>query len=158
MPNQPVETFVRIDGRGIEATSQKVVQQFLERHPKDTHILIAAANDTSALGAIAALRQLGRERHAAVVGQDLLPRMEAEMLRAGTPAIGSVSHEVHEYGPKLIDLALALLRGDKVAPYNFIEHKVVAKDQVAAKRGAVETAVVEAGAARKRRGGAAAAR
>jgi len=158
MPNQPVETFVRIDGRGIEATSQKVIQQFLERHPKDTHILIAAANDTSALGAIAALRQLGRERHAAVVGQDLLPRMEAEMLRPGTPAIGSVSHEVYEYGPKLIDLALALLRGDKVAPYNFIEHKVVAKDQVAAKRGTVETAVVEAGAARKRRGGAAAAR
>jgi ribose transport system substrate-binding protein len=151
IPNQPIETFVRIDGRGIEAASQKVVREFLERHPKDTHILIAAANDTSALGAIAALRELGRERHAAVVGQDLLPRMEAEMLRAGTPAIGSVSHEVQEYGPRLMDLALALLRGDKVPPYNFVEHKVVARDQVAAKRGAGTGTVVEASVARKRR-------
>lgn len=152
MPNQPVETFVRIDGRGIEAASQKVLREFLERHPKDTHILIAAANDTSALGAIAALRELGRERHAAVVGQDLLPLMEAEMQREGTSAIGSVSHEVREYGPRLIDLALALLRGDKVPPYNFIEHRVVARDQVASlKRDKTPKAAAGASVTRKRR-------
>ena len=32
--------------------SQKLVSDFLKRHPKDKHILIAAANDTSALGAM----------------------------------------------------------------------------------------------------------
>ena len=130
LPAIPVECFVRIDGRGIESKSYKVVQAFLERHPGDTHILIAAANDTSALGAIAALRELGRERHAAVVGQDFLDRMEAEMQRAGTPAIGSVSHEVEQYGPRLIELALALLRGEKVSPYNYVEHKVIPLDHV----------------------------
>jgi len=151
MPNLPVESFMRIDGRGIEAASQKVVREFLERHPKDARILIAAANDTSALGAIAALRELGRERHAAVVGQDLLPRMEAEMQREGTPAIGSVSHEVREYGPRLIDLALALLRGEKVPPYNFIEHKIVARDQVGARANFASDTAARADGSPKRR-------
>lgn len=130
LPNLPVESFVRIDGRGMREKSYKVVRDFLNRHPKDRRILIATANDTSALGAIAAIRELNRERHTAVVGQDCLEEMTEEMRRPGTPAIGSVSHEVGQYGPHLINLGLALLRGDKVAPYNFIEHKLVTLDRL----------------------------
>ncbi len=114
LANVPVETFVRIDGRGLTSASYN-----------STRILIAAANDSSALGAIQALRELDRERHAAVVGQDALDEMVQELHRVGTPAIGSVSHEVSKYGPRLIDLGLALLRGEKVAPYNYVEHKLI---------------------------------
>jgi ribose transport system substrate-binding protein len=129
LPNLPVESFVRIDGRGMHDKSYKVVLDFLKRHPKEKHILIAAANDTSALGAVAALRELGRERHAAVVGQDCLDEMAAEMRRRGSPAIGSVSHEMNQYGPRLIDLGLALLRGEKVPPYNYVEHQMITADR-----------------------------
>ena len=129
-PDQPVESFVRIDGRGLESRSYKVVHDFLERHRQEKHILIAAANDTSALGAIAAVRELGRTRHVAVVGQDFLSRMEAEMGMPDTPAVGSVSHEVDQYGARIIELALTLLRGEKVAPYNYIEHRVVTRQEV----------------------------
>jgi len=118
----PVETFVRMDGRGMREKSHKAVLDFLNRHPKDKHILIAAANDTSAMGAISAIRELGREKHVAVVGQDCVPEMIAEMQRPGSPAIGSISHEVAQYGPRLIELGLALLRGEMVAPYHYVEH------------------------------------
>jgi ribose transport system substrate-binding protein len=128
LPNLPVESFVRIDGRGLRDKSYKVVLDFLNRHPKDKHILIAAANDTSAMGAIAAVRELGRDRHVAVVGQDCVPEMLQEMQRPGTPAIGSISHEVQLYGAKLIDLGLALLRGETVPPYNYVEHRVITPD------------------------------
>ena len=127
-PTSPVESFVRIDGRGLRDKSYKVVLDFLNRHPKDKHILIAAANDTSAMGAIAAVRELGRDRHVAVVGQDCVPEMLQEMQRPGTPAIGSISHEVQLYGAKLIDLGLALLRGETVPPYNYVEHRVITPD------------------------------
>lgn len=130
LPNLPVECFVRIDGRGMQEHTCTVVREFLQRHPRDTRILIAAANDSSALGAIAALRELRREKHAAVVGQDFVDEMEQEMRRPGTTAVGTVSHEVHLYGPKLIELGLALLRGDKVSPYNFVEHKTISIDQL----------------------------
>jgi ribose transport system substrate-binding protein len=104
LPNLPVESFVRIDGRGLREKSHKVMLDFLNRHPKDKHILVAAANDTSAMGAIAAVRELGREKHVVVVGQDCVEEMLQEMQRPNSPAIGSISHEVQVYGAKLIDL------------------------------------------------------
>jgi ribose transport system substrate-binding protein len=125
LPNLPVEYFVRIDGRGMFDKSYKVILEFLSRHSKDKHILIAAANDTSAMGAIAAVRELRREKNVAVVGQDCLEAMLVEMQRPGSPAIGSISHEVGLYGSRLIDLGLALLRGETVAPYNYVEHRGV---------------------------------
>jgi ribose transport system substrate-binding protein len=125
LANVPPEALVRVDGRGLRPASYKVVFDFLNRHPDATRILIAAANDTSALGAIAAIRELGRERHTAVVGQDFVDEMAEEMRRPGTPAIGSVSHQASLYGARLIELGLALLRGDKAAPYNFVEHTVI---------------------------------
>jgi ribose transport system substrate-binding protein len=133
LPNLPVESFVRMDGRGMRDKSYKLVMEFLNRHPKDKHILIAAANDTSAMGAIAAIRELGREKQVAVVGQDCLEEMIAEMQRPGSPAIGSISHEVTQYGPRLIDLGLALLRGETVAPYNYVEHRTITADRTARK-------------------------
>lgn len=132
LPGTPVECFVRIDGRGMRDKSQKVVADFLNRHPQDKRILIAAANDTSALGAIAAIRELGREKHVAVVGQDALDEMLEEMKRPNSPAIGSISHEVSEYGPRLVELGLALLRGETVAPYNFVGHRTVRSTEIAA--------------------------
>src|SRR6266700_5331278 len=47
LPTIPEEFFVRLDGRGIRETSYLQVLEFLQRHPKDRGILIAAATDTS---------------------------------------------------------------------------------------------------------------
>jgi len=116
---------VRVDGRGLRDKSHKIVLDFLNRHPKDKHILIAAANDTSALGAIAAARELGREHQVAVVGQDCVEEMLAELQRPGSPAVASISHEVQQYGPRIIELGLALLRGETVPPYNYAQHRAI---------------------------------
>jgi ribose transport system substrate-binding protein len=91
LPNLPIESFVRMDTRGMREKSYKAILDFLSRHPKDKHILIAAANDTSSLGAIAAIWEQGRSRHVAVVGQDCVQEMLLEMKRPGSPAIGSIS-------------------------------------------------------------------
>lgn len=128
MPELPIECFVRMDGRGIREKSARVITEFLNRHPKDRHILIAAATDTSALGALEAARELKRERHVAIVGQDCIPEVIEEMQRPESPWIGSVSHEAGNYGPMLIQLGLAILRGQTVPPYNYVEHKLVTAD------------------------------
>jgi ribose transport system substrate-binding protein len=113
----PVELFVRIDGRGMRDRSKKLISDFLLRHPKDKHILIAAANDSSALGA-------------AIVGQDCIAEAVTEMRRERSPLIGSVSHQTNSYGPSLIHLGLQLLRGMTVPPYNYVEHKVVTRESL----------------------------
>jgi ribose transport system substrate-binding protein len=131
LPEMPVEQFVRIDGRGMRDQSHKVILEFLKRHPKDKHVLIAAANDTSAMGAVAAVRELGREKNVAIAGQDAVEEMLLEMQKPNSPAIATISHEVALYGPRLIELGLALLRGETVAPYSYFGHRVITADRAA---------------------------
>ena len=123
-------SFVRIDGAGIREKSARIVAEFLRQHPRDRRILISAANDTSGLGALQAIRELHREKHVAIVGQDCIQEAIDEMHRPGSPWIGSVSHEAANYGPALIRLGLAILQGATVPPYNFVEHKLIRADQL----------------------------
>lgn len=121
----PIECFVRIDGRGMRDRSRKLISDFLARHTREKHILIAASTDTSALGAVDAVREHKREKHVAIVGQDCIAEAVEEMQRGSSPLIGSVSHEAGSYGPNLVHLGLAILRGQTVAPYNYVAHKMV---------------------------------
>lgn len=131
LPDIPIEAFVRMDCRGLQDISYHLVLDFLHRHPKDRGILIAAATDTSALGAVQAARALKRERHVAVVGQDCIEEALEEITSPRSPLIGSVSHEAHTYGARLIQLGLSMLAGQNVPPYNYVEHKLVERQQSA---------------------------
>jgi ribose transport system substrate-binding protein len=121
----PADRFIEIEGRGMRQPSQLATAAFLRERIKGEHILVAAATDSSALGVLEAARQAGREADFAIVGQDCIPEVLDEM-RSGTSAIiGSISHEVETYGPRLIQLGIALLRGYTVPPYNYVRHKTV---------------------------------
>ena len=127
LPDIPVEAYVSMDGRGLRDVSAKLVREFLERHPSDKHILIAAANDSSALGALDAARAAKRQRHIAVVGHDCIAEALEELAIPSSPLIASVSHETASYGPSLIQLGLRLLKGQTVPPYNYVAHRLVTK-------------------------------
>jgi ribose transport system substrate-binding protein len=132
-PELALEKFVRMDGRGLRETSFKVVNDFLKRHRLEKHILIAAATDSSALGAVEAVRKQKRERWVAIVGQDCIAEAMQEMRKSKSPLIGTVSHETSTYGPNLIQLGLSLLRGQTVAPYNYVTHRVVSRAEILAR-------------------------
>lgn len=132
LPEIPVESFVRMDARGMRDKSYRLTLDFLRRHPKDRHILIAAATDTSALGAVQAVRELKRESQIAVVGQDCIEEAMDEMAAADSPLIGSVSHEAQTYGQRLVHLGLSVLSGQNVPPYNYVEHKMMERKTVRA--------------------------
>lgn len=127
IPDLPVELFVRMDARGMREHSKKLVADFLQRHPKDKRILVTAATDSSALGAVDAVRELKREKQVVVVGQDCIAEAIIEMRKDRSPLIGSVSHEAGSYGPSLVHLGLQLLRGQTVPPYNYVAHKIVTR-------------------------------
>ena len=115
-----------MDARGLARPElSSWCPDFLRRHPKDRGLLIAAATDTSALGALQAVRESKREKHVAIVGQDCIPEALKEMSSANSPFIGSISHEVKSYGPRLIHLGLAMIKGDRIPPYNYVTHKLV---------------------------------
>jgi len=124
LPQISPDRFMRLEGGGLRQRSYQVTAAFLRNHRKQ-RILIAAATDTSVLGALQAVREAGLEKTVATVGQDCIPEVLEEMRSGGQCLIGSVSHEAHTYGPRLIQLGLAILRGSAVPPYNFVHHKLV---------------------------------
>ena len=130
LPAIPSANWVRMDCRGLTDKSYRLVLEFLRRNSRDRGILIAAATDSSALGAVQAVRELKLEKHVAIVGQDCVPEALEEMKVADSPMIGSVSHEAQSYGPRLIHLGLALLAGQRVPPYNYVEHRLVTASSV----------------------------
>jgi ribose transport system substrate-binding protein len=125
LPEVAEELFIRLDGRGMRETSARVVSEFLKRHARSDRILIAAATDTSALGALQATMDAQREKNIAIVGQDCIPEVLEEMKKPQSPIIGSISHEAQTYGPRLIQLGVTILRGHTVPPYNYVQHRVV---------------------------------
>jgi ribose transport system substrate-binding protein len=131
LPDLPAGRFMRMNTRGSNEKSFEFTVKFLQRHSKDRYILIAAADDMSALGAVRAARQLKREKHVAIVGHDCIPAALAEMKLEGTPLVASVSREMHTYGPRLMQLGRALVRGQHTAPYHYVNHKLVRAETLA---------------------------
>jgi ribose transport system substrate-binding protein len=128
----PADRFVRLEGRGMREPSRLAVAEFLRDQPKGQHILVAAATDSSALGVLDAARQTEREEDFAIVGQDCIPEVLDEMLSGRSAIIGSISHEAESYGPRLIQLGIALLRGYAVPPYNYVRHRPVTPESLSA--------------------------
>jgi ribose transport system substrate-binding protein len=125
LPGLKESEYLVMDGAGMREKSRRLVHEFLRRHLKKRGLLIAAATDTSGLGALQAVRELKREKDVAIVGQDLIDEAIGEMKVPGTPYVASVSHESGSYGSQLIKLGLAILNGQTVPPYNYVAHKLV---------------------------------
>jgi ribose transport system substrate-binding protein len=141
------EQFVQIEGRGMREASRRAMSELLLSCKPGERTLVAAANDTSALGVLDAVRQAGHEQDFAIVGQDCIPEMLEEM-RTGTSAIaGSISHEPETYGPRLIQLGISILRGYTVPPYNYVHHRAVTPESLAAEDKPVHKERQDAGTA-----------
>lgn len=112
----------------MRAPSQRAIADFLRAEGKRQRVLVAAATDSSALGVLDAVRAAGREQDFAIVGQDCIPEVLDEMRKGTSAIVGSISHEVESYGPRLIQLGISLLRGYAVPPYNYVRHRVVTAD------------------------------
>ena len=121
--------MVALDGDGQFKTSLERVRRHL-RESKARHVLVGAANDPSALGAVRAFQEAGRASTCAVVGQNAEPDARAELREPGTPLIGSVGYFPDKYGEGLIRLALEILARRPVPPAVFVRHQLITPDNV----------------------------
>ena len=86
---------------------------------------MSTINDPSALGALEAFREAGRQKHCAIIGQNASSEAVQEMGRAGTRLIGSVGYFPERYGEQLIPLALQILEHKQVPPAVFVKHHLI---------------------------------
>ncbi|MDP9171479.1 MAG: substrate-binding domain-containing protein [Acidobacteriota bacterium] len=120
---------VPIDGDGQFQTSLERVRKHL-RESKANRILVGAANDSSALGALRAFEEAGRAEDCAIVGQNAEPEARAELRLPRTRLIASVAYFPEQYGEGLVKLALDILLRKAVPPAVFTKHQIITPDNV----------------------------
>ncbi len=120
---------ISIDGDGQFQTTLERVRKHL-RESKSGHILVGAANDSSALGALRAFQEAGRAGDCIIVGQNAEPEARAELRTAQTRLIASVAYFPEKYGDGLIRLAFDILARRVVPPAVFTTHQLITPENV----------------------------
>ena len=121
--------IVSVDGDGQFQTSLERVRKHL-RQSQAKRVLVGAANDSSALGALRAFEESGRGNDCAVVGQNGEPEVRAELRAGRSRLIASVGYFPEKYGDGLIRLAFDILARKAVAPAIFTNHQIITPDNV----------------------------
>src|SRR5260370_30277861 len=86
-----------VDGDGQFQTTLERVRKHL-RESKAKRVLVGAANDSSALGALRAYEEAGRASECAIVSQNAEPEARAQRRSANTRLIASVAYFPEKYG------------------------------------------------------------
>ena len=97
------------------------------------HLLIAAANDTCARGALRAVRETRREQFTAILAQGWGPdpALEDEIRSPRSPLIGAVAYLPEKYGSQILPIVLRCLNGQPVPPAVYAEHKLITRQDIA---------------------------
>ncbi len=115
-------------GGQFDATLDTVRKHLRRR--KARRVLVGAVNDSTALAALQAFREIGLEQECAIVGQDANVEARQEMRRPSTRLIGSVAYFPETYGAQLIKLAIEILEKKHVPPAVFTRHELVTPENV----------------------------
>ncbi len=116
--------MARLNGNGQYETSLQAARKRL-RGSARRNCLVAAVNDPSALGALRAFEEAGREQCCAVVGQNASEEARDELRRKGTRFIASVAYFPENYGNEILALALDILNNKPVPPAVFTKHRLI---------------------------------
>ena len=115
-------------GGQFEATLDIVRRHIRRRKPE--RALIGAVNDSTALAALQAFREVGIERSCAIAGQDGSLAAREEMRRPSSRLICSAAYFPETYGERIIRLALDILKHKPVAPAVFVQHELLTAQNV----------------------------
>jgi ribose transport system substrate-binding protein len=129
LPNIPDQRVRFINGNGRFENSLSVTRRYLQ-HLKAKHVLIAALNDPSCLGALQAFEEAGRSANCLAVGQNSSIEARREMRRPGSRMMGSVAYFPERYGEAVMTLALDKLQGKLIPPATFVRHQLITSDNV----------------------------
>lgn len=129
LPGISDSQVVALDGKGRTEPSLKTVRKHLKSRGL-RRVLLSAANDSSAIGAVRAFEQAGRVQNCAVMGQNASLEARSEMRTRNSCLIGSVAYFPESYGEAVIPLAMNRLRRKPVPSALFVKHQLVTRQNV----------------------------
>jgi ribose transport system substrate-binding protein len=132
LPKLNEKCVLHKNGKGTEAGGYLATRRIIRSLEEREHLLIAAANDNCACGAIRAVREAGREPFTAIMAQGWGPdeALDDELRKADSPLIGAVAYFPEKYGSKILPIVLQSLNGQPIPPAVYIEHKLISRAEV----------------------------
>jgi len=129
-PKMNEQCVLHRDGKRGEPGGYSVTRRVLRSLGRQEHLLIAAANDNCARGAIRAVREADRNTSTAIMAQGWGPdeSLEEELRKPDSPLIGSVAYFPEKYGPQMLPIILQSLNGQPVPPAVYVQHELITKD------------------------------
>jgi ribose transport system substrate-binding protein len=129
LPGIPDDHVVRLEGADTLRRSIAAVRKFV-RFVRPRNVLVAAINDTCAIGALRAFEEAGISEQCAAVGHGAVRDARMEMRRVGSGLIGSVAFFPERYGAAVMKIATAMLKNEVVPPAVFTAHRLITPDNV----------------------------
>jgi len=129
LPSLHNARLTALDGDGCFQQSLEAVRRHL-RSSSSRRIIVAAINDTSALGALRAFQEAGRSDGCVVMGQNASLEGRLEMREPRTRFVGSVAYFPERYGDDLIRVGLEILNRRPMPPAVFVKHQLITPENV----------------------------
>jgi ribose transport system substrate-binding protein len=124
------DCVVHLSTRGDLEGSQLAATQALRNIPWGKYVLFIGINANSALGALAAVQTLDRQRHTAVISQNASGRIRRELIKHNPLLIGAVDYFPQNYGVKTVQLAQEILTGRPTPPAVYTDHLLITGENV----------------------------
>ena len=121
----PPELQIRLNCANTVEISEAETRATLQSLPNAHRLVILSFNDDAALGAMEAAAHLGRKADVTIVGLGADRLVRSLMEQPGSCIIGSTAFLPEQYGSRLVELALKILRGEPVPPAVYMSHTFI---------------------------------
>jgi ribose transport system substrate-binding protein len=121
IPYQRDDVFYLDSGSTRDIAAERALD-VLQRWDQHRHIAVIGVNDDTALGVYDAACQLNRTNDVVIVGQGADALVREHFRQPNPRIIASTDYRLDQYGPRLIDLSLRILQGERVPSKNYIDH------------------------------------
>ncbi len=113
--------MIYLDSGNTSQISEREMLRVFEDLPPARRMVVICFNDDAAIGVISAARKVHRQDEVLIAGQGADRRVRDELRRDHSRIVGSTAFRPEEYGARLIQIALKILRGERVPPAVYIE-------------------------------------
>jgi ribose transport system substrate-binding protein len=126
----PASDILYLNSGNTIAISQEQMAQALQGMPDKRRLAVICFNDDAAIGVQRAAVELGRHKDVLIVGQGAGREIRKEMSLPGSRIIGATAYWPEKYGPKLLAVAVKLLKGDPVPPAIYNQPVFISRDNM----------------------------
>ena len=126
----PESKVKHLDSKNTLEEARKLMSDTLTTLPNAKRIAVVCINDDTAAGAIAAAEAAGRKTDIAVSGIDASERGREEILKPGSPQVGSTASFPEKYGEKIVPVLVKAIGGEKMPPKFYTTHVFLTKDNM----------------------------